>query len=493
MCKLSETDLMKKQRLLGLALLVFLLILLAYKLTHMALPNVQKSKTLVVMTSNGPNTYYVKNEGEYAGFEYDLVNLFAKELGPEYSVKIITADHLGDVIPQLMSGKAHFAAANLSITPERASLVKFGPSYLDVQQHIAYNTEQNSEPKDISELVGKHIHVPKGSSYGERLKLLQANQPMLSWQEVQTDSTDELIEQVNMGLLDYTVADDRIIDILQNFYPNIGKGLTLGAPEQLAWAFPKNGDPWLYAKSVDFFKRISADGTLKNLIDRYYGHTERLDPIDVSKFLELTHSKLPKYIPLFKQAQELTDIDWRLIAAISYQESHWDQYNTSPTNVRGMMMLTEQTADALNVTDRLDAKQSIMGGARYINILKQQVPESIPEPDRTWMALAAYNIGFAHLEDARLLAKQMNLNPDSWADIKTTLPLLNKAKYYSKVKFGYASGGAPVIFVEAIRNYYDILEKYLPAHQSVLPSFEFKPFAPKPSEPKPPETKQKLP
>ena len=156
-------------------------------------------------------------------------------------------------------------------------------------------------------------------------------------------------------------------------------------------------------------------------------------------------------------------------------------------------MLTEQTADALNVTDRLDAKQSIMGGARYINILKQQVPESIPEPDRTWMALAAYNIGLAHLEDARLLAKRMNLNPDSWADIKTTLPLLNKAKFYSTAKFGYASGGAPVIFVEAIRNYYDILEKYLPAHQSVLPNFEFKPFAFNPTDSKVVVPKQKLP
>jgi membrane-bound lytic murein transglycosylase F len=493
MMKLSKTDLMKKHHLLSLVLFVLLSALFAYKLTHKALPNVQKTKTLLVITSNGLNTYYVKNEGEYAGFEYDLVNLFAKDLGPEYSVKIITADHLGDVIPKLTSGKAHIAAANLSVTPDRAALVKFGPAYLDVQQHIAYNSEQNSEPKDISSLISKHIHVPKGSSYGERLNALQARQPMLSWQEVETDSTDELIEQVNMGLLDYTVADDRIIDILQNFYPNIHKGIALGSPEQLAWAFPQNGDPWLYGKSVEFFKRIRTDGTLKNLVDRYYGHTERLDPVDVSKFLELTHTKLPKYIPLFKQAQELTDIDWRLIAAISYQESHWDQYNTSPTNVRGLMMLTEQTADALNVTDRLDAKQSIMGGARYINILKQQVPESIPEPDRTWMALAAYNIGFAHLEDARVLAKRMKLNPDSWADIKTTLPLLNKAKYFSTVKFGYASGGAPVIFVEAIRNYYDILEKYLPAHHSVLPNFEFKPFVFKPAEPKLPEPKQKIP
>lgn len=464
---------MKRPFIFGIALLLILVVLARYKLLDRSLPSVQDSKTIVVVTSNGPNTYYIKNEGEYAGFEYDLVNLFAKELGPEYSVKFITADQLGDVIPKLIKGEAHFAAANLSITPQRAEAVKFGPSYLDVQQHIAYGIDQNNEPKEINDLIGKHIHVPKGSSYAERLKLLQASQPMLSWQE--TGSTDELLEQVNIGVLDYTVADDRMIDLLQNFYPNIGKGIALGKPEQLAWAFPKNGDPWLYVKATNFFKRISNDGTLKNLIDRYYGHANRLDPVDVSKFLELTQSRLPKYTYLFKRAQDLTDIDWRLIAAIGYVESHWDPFNTSPTNVRGMMMLTEQTADAMKVTDRLDAQQSIMGGARYISQLKQQVPDDIPEPDRTWMAIAAYNIGFAHLEDARVLAKRMKLNPNSWADLKTTLPLLNKAKYYSTVKFGYASGGSPVIFVESIRTYYGILEKYSPEHKSVLPNFEFKP------------------
>ena len=467
---------MKKLFLFGIAILAGLLTLafFAYKLGHHSLPSAKDSKTIVVLTSNGPNTYYIKNEGEYAGFEYDLVNLFAKELGPEYSVKFITADQLGDVIPKLINGEAHFAAANLSITPQRAEAVKFGPSYLDVQQHIAYGIDQNNEPKEIKDLIGKHIHVPKGSSYAERLKQLQGSQPMLSWQE--TGSTDELLEQVNIGVLDYTVADDRMIDLLQNFYPNIGKGIALGEPEKLAWAFPKNGDPWLYEKSSQFFKRISVDGTLKNLIDRYYGHANRLDPVDVSKFLELSQTRLPKYTAFFKHAQEVSDIDWRLIAAISYEESHWDPYNTSPTNVRGMMMLTEQTADAMKVTDRLDAQQSITGGARYISLLKQQVPDQIPEPDRTWMAIAAYNIGFAHLEDARVLAKRLNLNPDNWADLKTTLPLLNKAKYYSTVKFGYASGGSPVIFVESIRTYYGILEKYSPEHKAVLPNFEFKSF-----------------
>jgi membrane-bound lytic murein transglycosylase F len=207
---------MKKHFLYGAVLVVMLLAVTLYMLRNSPLPEVQVSKKLVVVTSSGPNTFYVKNEGEYSGFENDLIHLFVSYLGPEYSVKIITADHLGDVIPALLAGKAHIAAANLSITPERAESIKFGQPYLDVQQHIAYNQEQNKAPKNIKDLAGKHIHVPKGSSYVERLKMLQANQPMLSWQEIESTSTDELIEQVNMGILDYTVADDRIIDILKN-------------------------------------------------------------------------------------------------------------------------------------------------------------------------------------------------------------------------------------------------------------------------------------
>jgi len=193
--------------------------------------------------------------------------------------------------------------------------------------------------------------------------------------------------------------------------------------------------------------------------------------MDVTNFLVRTRNVLPQYVGLFKQAQELTGLDWRLLAGVSYQESHWDRFNTSPTNVRGMMMLTEATADRLGVTDRLDARQSILGGARYIAMLKDMLPERIQEPDRTWLALAAYNIGFAHLEDARILTKRLKLNPDSWADVKKTLPLLNRAEHYSTLKYGYASGGAPVVFVESIRTYHKILERYEPKHQPILPDF----------------------
>ena len=436
------------------------------------LPDPRQSKQIVVVTHNGPNTYYVNGDSEFAGLEYDLAKLFAKELGPEYSVKFLLVDNISRVIPALLKGKAHFAAADLSVTHLRRHLVRFTTPYQTAQQRVVFNLEQNDKPRNIEDLLGKSIAVPSGSSFAERLESIGKSKSGLHWKELKNANADELVEQVAEGLLDYTIADTHLISVLQNYYPNIGAGFAVGKPENVAWAFPKTGDQWLYDKANAFFERIKKDGTLRNLLDRYYGHSERLKPVDVTAFLQRSRTLLPKYTELFKQAQELTGLDWRLLAAISYQESHWDRFNTSPTNVRGLMMLTEATADRLGVTDRLDPKQSISGGARYLLTLKDTLPDRIREPDRTWLALAAYNIGYAHLEDARVLAQRLKLNPDRWADVKKTLPLLNKPEYYTTLKYGYASGGAPVIFVESIRTYYQILERYADPREQALPSFD---------------------
>lgn len=235
---------------------------------------------------------------------------------------------------------------------------------------------------------------------------------------------------------------------------------------------PKNGNAQLQLKVNAFFKKIKKDGTLRNLIDRYHGNSKRLKPVDITSFIIRSRTLLPKYKRLFKQAQEITDLDWRLIAAISYQESHWDTFSTSPTNVRGLMMLTEGTADQMGVSDRLDPKQSIRAGAKYVNVMRESMPDRIPEPDRTFMALAAYNIGYAHVEDARVLAQRLKLNPDRWADVKKTLVMLNDPTYYLNAKYGYCSGGAPVIYVESIRSYYNILARFEPSHDSELTDFK---------------------
>ncbi len=142
---------------------------------------------------------------------------------------------------------------------------------------------------------------------------------------------------------------------------------------------------------------------------------------------------------------------------MGYQESHWLPTATSKTGVRGLMMLTLRTAKAMGVKNRLDPRQSIQGGARYISLLMSKLPESIYPADRVWFALAAYNVGMGHLGDARKLTAAEGLDPDKWLDVKTILPRLAQKQWYSKTRYGYARGGEPVHFVNNIRRYYDIL------------------------------------
>lgn len=425
-------------------------------------------KELIFVTHNGPSTYFVNGDGQVTGIEYDLATLFVKDYAPEYQIKFLLVDNISEVIPTLLKGKAHIAAANLTVTHLRKQLVQFAKPYQETQQQLIYNTETDRKPKSLAEISDKKIGVPVGTSFAERLSQMQKEQPNLRWQAFQQANSESLLDEVASGILDFTVADSHLVSVMQNYYPNLAVAMPLGKSEKIAWALPKNADRQLVRKVNIFFDQIHKDGTLRNLIDRYYGNAKRLNTLDITNFLKLSNSLLPKYKHLFEQAQEVTGLDWRLIAAVSYRESHWDTFSTSPTNVRGLMMLTESTADLMGVTDRLDPKQSIPAGAKYIVKLKETIPDDIPEPDRTYMALAAYNIGYAHLEDARVLAQRFKLNPDSWADIKKTLVMLNNPEYYTTVKYGYASGGAPVIFVESIRSYQRILERYQPSHNPEL-------------------------
>lgn len=421
------------------------------------IPSPRETGELVVVTRNGPTTYYEDAQGQFAGFEHDLVSLFAKYLG--FRAKFVVVDQFRGILPRVISRQAHFAAAGLTITEERKRRLLFSTPYQTVQQQLVYNLEQN-KPDGFDNLINKRLEVVAGTSYVERLQQARSKYPLLKWTEVIHQETEDLLAKLAEGETDYVIADSQIVKLSQNFHPELAVGFDVGAPDYLAWAFPKNGDPWLYKKSLEFFAKIQADGTLKRLQDRYYGHIERLEPADVIGFLAKMNTVLPRYRSLYYEAQDITGIDWRLLAALGYQESKWDPLATSPTNVRGIMMLTEDAADEMGVTDRLDPKQSIIAGSKYFLNQKETIPARIMDPDRTWLALASYNVGYGHLEDARVLAQRQGLNPDAWSDLKKALPLLSKAAYHSKLKHGYARGGEPVIFTENIRTYYDILVKF---------------------------------
>ena len=202
----------------------------------------------------------------------------------------------------------------------------------------------------------------------------------------------------------------------------------------------------------------SRKNEIMQIIDRHTVHLNQVNQQDVSEFYRRIETDLPKYKPYFVEASRLFKIPWKLLAAIAYQESHWNPDALSFTGVRGIMMLTEQTAEFVGVTDRTNPYQSIIGGARYLKYLYKKIPSRIHATDRMMLVLAAYNVGLYHLKDAQSLAPLKNHNPESWNDVRLLLPLLEQEEYYSQLKFGQARGNEPVQFAERVRNFYELLK-----------------------------------
>jgi membrane-bound lytic murein transglycosylase F len=385
-------------------------------------------------------------------FERQLAESFANELG----VKLRTTEFYPHQIANALSQNlAHLSAIGIR-SNEANPEFKFGVPYQAVNESVVCGGKQ---PRSIHDLTGRQIRVIRNSSEDWVLQTLKQGNPDLHWDTVDKAIPGDLLEDVSSGELDCTVANEEQIAFMRNFYPDMESALDIGTPTQLAWVFAPNTDPELYAQMEKFFARIESDGTLDLLLDRYYGHTDRLMPVDAATFLTRANNVLPRFRQIFEEAAGLTGIDWQLLAAMAYRESHWNPLATSYTKVRGMMMLTEDTADRMKVANRLDARESIMAGARYLQLLKEQLPLRIDEPERTWLALAAYNQGMGHLEDARMLTQRYGQNPDLWVDVQKGMVKLRNPNIARTLKHGYARGGEAMIYVETVRLYYDMLKR----------------------------------
>jgi len=425
----------------------------------------EQSGELVMLTRSSTTTYYIGAAREPTGFEYDLAKRFAERQG--WRLRPVAAVTLGRLLEKLANGEAHLAAAGLSITPARQEKFLFGPVY-GAERELVVCGPSVSPPAEVAGLVGLRLEVVAGSSHLERLQSLLNEVPDLAWREVRAASEEDLLERVAGGLTDCAVADSVSFDIATNFLPGLRTAFDLGAPREIAWALPKTADPGLIAALNEFFAEIRQNGVLDDLRERYFGHVRHLAEADVLGLLERRGQRLAALKPHFIAAQNTTGLDWRFLAALAYQESQWNPAAVSPTGVRGIMMLTAQTADHLGVQNRLDPEESILGGARYMVLLKEGLPDGIKEPDRTWIALAAYNIGPGHLEDARRLARRLGKNPDSWRDMKQVLPLIARPVHRKWLRNGYARGGEARLLVENVRIYYDILLRYEREHDFSL-------------------------
>lgn len=417
------------------------------------LKQVRSIGTLRVATVNSPTAYYIAPSGEPAGFEYDLAKGFADQLG--VTLDLLVAASPPEAMQMALEGSAHLAAAGIAVNPAREADVRFSRPLQVVVPQLVYRGGRR-KPKSLADLDGT-LQVVAGSAYEQRLiELRDSEIPDLKWEASGDAEYEELLYRVSSGEIDYTIASSDLVSINRRYYPNLRVAFALADSQDLAWAFRSGQDTSLYDAAEHYFEAVG-DDELSRLRDRYFGHIEQVGSYGALTLATHLETRLPKYQAAFESAGQDVGLDWRLLAAIGYQESHWDPRATSPTGVRGIMQLTNATAALLKIKNREDPEQSIAGGAAYFRMLLDKLPPEITEPDRTWLTLAAYNIGYGHLLDARDLTREQGADQNRWLDVRERLPLLTQRKWYAKTRYGYARGHEAVTYVGNVRTYYDML------------------------------------
>ena len=407
---------------------------------------------LRVATRHDAISYRIDDAGHASGFEHELLLALGDTLG--VPVRFVPYPDAARALDAVINGQVHIAAAGLGQN-ERLPLRWSAP--LREVEYVIVGRNDGPAVNTEDRLAGRTVSVRRGSLPAERVSAIRKRLPALNVHFPIKAGEEKLLADLARGALDLVATDRLHYAFALRIHPELEIAYELPGRSNIAWALAPEDEG--LATAVDaFIAEFSASGRLARLADRYFGHVRRLDDAAIATFLTRIRERLPRYRTFFHEAQARTGIDWRYLAAVAYQESHWDPQATSFTGVRGMMMLTGDTADRLGVKDRLDARESILGGARYLDMLMEQLPAEVAEPDRTWMATAAYNLGMGHLNGARSIARRLGKDEHSWWDMKSVLPLMSRPEYAQRLKSGPARGGEAVVMTENVRNFHDILE-----------------------------------
>lgn len=431
------------------------------------LTQIKKLGELRVVTRNSPNAFFSGPNDEPEGPEFELVQRFAQDLGVQ--LRITPRRKFADIYSQVEDGHADIAAAALVVPDQPMRGLVSGPVYQRIREHLIYR-RGDFKPRSLADVGSHHLEVAAGSSHARNLRDQRSRVPNLAWVENGNTETLELLERVAAGEIDFTIADSNEFAQARDANPELDVAFDFAGEQQLAWVLSSRDDS-LMNEVRQYFARVAVRGDLGEIMKRYYGRGEKLRFVGARGVMRHIQGRLPVLREWFEAAAMAVGEDWRLLAAIGYQESKWDPAASSANGAIGIMQLTEDSASHVKVTKRADARSSIFGGARYFKQVKQQIPDHVPEPDRTWFALAAYNVGYGHLEDARVLTQKSGRDPDSWQDVREFLPLLSQERWYSQAQNGYARGWEPVRYVDNVRAYRDLLEWLIPSATAPPPHF----------------------
>ena len=417
------------------------------------LDTIRARNEIRIVTLNSPTCFYYGAQG-MEGLEYQLARGFAYELGVRLTIYPVATEQAMQA--ELAAGRADIAAAQLTATREWRRVGDAAEPYGTVAQLVVYRRD-GVRPRGPLQLESAKLAVRAGSAQEQTLeKLKKTVAPGLQWLATAPNNADPM-EDVDSGNARYAVIDEREFTFAHHLYPNVLQGFILPEERPVQWLVRRGAHEVVEAVNR-YFRIISESGRLARLKLDETGDNRPFEYAESREFQAHMIERLPRYQSLFEAAAVKAGVDWRLLAAIGYQESKWNPLAQSGDGASGVMMLTSDTADAMGIADRNNAEQSISAGALYFAQVRGKIPGRIPEPDRTWLAVAAYNVGFGHVEDARILAQMRGKNPDSWADVRDQLPLLGEQRWYTQAKRGYARGWEPVEFVDHVQRYLTLLE-----------------------------------
>jgi membrane-bound lytic murein transglycosylase F len=408
---------------------------------------IQKKGYLTWVTRPSPLTHYNSLDG-VIGLEYEILNQFCNE--NQINLVVIHTHSNSQLFSKLDDFSTDIAGANLTLIDKRLDKYMATTHYDETFIRII-SSYRKPKIKSLKHLKNYQGSVLKNSSYEKSAQIL-VDQYDANINTIGSIGIYDLLQRVIEDKIDYTLVDSNIVKIYSAYIPRLRLGKKLSEANKLVFYIPNKADNSLKLKLdafIDSFKQQNKIQDYKKFLIRTLPNSK---PADTVNFLKNYKNRWPLVKSMIYETANKYDISPILLGAISYQESHWNPKAISPTLVKGLMMLTKGVANEQHVTDRFDPLQSLEGGAGHFIKMKEIIPDRILEPDKTNFALAAYNIGYGNLEQARVITQKNGKNPDLWNDVKLYLPLLNDLKN-KKV-----DGKTAVRYVENIHVYQNILQ-----------------------------------
>jgi membrane-bound lytic murein transglycosylase F len=426
------------------------------------LDGIKQRGAIRVLTRNNAISYFLF-KGEPYGFEYELAKMIAKDLKLRLEIVVPPSHEL--LIPWLNEGRGDFIAASMTHTPEREAEVAFSRAYLFVDEVLVRKTGVRAELKEPKDLCGQTVHVRKSSSYAQTVDATAkaAGCAITIAPEGEDQETEAILQKVGEGVIPLTVSDSHILDVERTYQKTVEAAFPLSDPKakkEIAFAIRRT-NPQL-KQYLDGFVKKNYQGLEYNMAKKRYFENARQISVALNQS-DAKSGQSSKYDPVIRSHAKEYNLDWRLLAAQAYAESHFDPEAKSWVGAVGLFQVMPTTGESLGFSNLHDPDQGAHAGIKYDDQLMKQFEPEIEFKQRLRFTLAAYNVGMGHVIDARRLAAELGLDPNKWfKNVETAMLLLEKPEYAKKARHGFCRGSEPVGYVSKIQSSYDEYAKTLP-------------------------------